>query len=53
MGSSDTGEGLTDDGRRLIKACNELGILIDVSHLNDAGFWDVVELTSKPFVASH
>jgi membrane dipeptidase len=53
VGSGDTGEGITDDGRRLINACNELGILIDVSHLNDAGFWDVVEWTSKPFVASH
>jgi membrane dipeptidase len=53
VGSADTGEGLTEHGRRLIKKCNELGILIDISHLNDAGFWDVVELTSRPFVASH
>jgi membrane dipeptidase len=53
VGSDDTGECLTEHGRRLIKECNELGILIDVSHLNDAGFWDVVELSSQPFVASH
>jgi membrane dipeptidase len=51
--SPDTGPGLTDAGKALVKACNELGIMVDVSHLNEAGFWDVVEATSKPVVASH
>ena len=39
--SPDTGPGLTDAGRALVRRCAELGILIDVSHLNEAGFWDV------------
>lgn len=51
--SPDTGRGLTTAGKRLVKACNELGIMIDVSHLNEAGFWDVVDATTKPVVATH
>ena len=49
----DTGPGLTDDGRALVRACNELGILIDLSHLNEKGFWDVAELSEAPLVATH
>ncbi len=49
----DTGPGLTDAGRRLVKACNERGILVDLSHLNEAGFWDVAETSSAPLVATH
>jgi membrane dipeptidase len=52
-GSPDIGPGLTDAGKGLVRACNELGILIDVSHLNEAGFWDVVQTSTKPVVASH
>src|SRR5438067_4729177 len=37
-GSPDTGPALTDAGRRLVQACNEKGILVDLSHLNEAGF---------------
>ena len=44
---------LTSFGKESITVMNDLGILIDVSHLNDGGFWDVVKLTTKPFVASH
>lgn len=51
--SPDTGPGLTDAGKALVTACNELGVMVDVSHLNEAGFWDVVETTSKPMVATH
>lgn len=51
--SPDTGPGLTSAGKALVKACNELGIMVDVSHLNEAGFWDVVDATNKPMVASH
>jgi membrane dipeptidase len=53
VGPDDSGQGLTDLGRQLIETCNRLGIVIDVSHLNDAGFWDVIEASSKPIVASH
>lgn len=45
--------GLTAAGRRLVEECNRLGIVIDVSHLNVAGFWGVVEVCQKPFIASH
>ena len=51
--SPDTGPGLTDAGRALVRACNELGILVDVSHLNERGFWDVVEVSDRPVVATH
>lgn len=45
--------GLKSFGKEAIEAMNELGIIIDVSHLSDGGFWDVAELSQKPFVASH
>jgi membrane dipeptidase len=51
--SPDTGPGLTDAGKALVQACNELGILVDVSHLNEAGFWDVAKITTAPIVATH
>jgi membrane dipeptidase len=49
----DTGAGLTGAGRELVRACNRLGILVDLSHLNEAGFWDVAGLTNAPLVATH
>jgi membrane dipeptidase len=52
-GSPDRGPGLSDAGRALVGACNELGLVIDVSHLNERGFWDVAELSQAPLVASH
>lgn len=51
--SPDTGPGLTEAGRGLVRACNDLRIMIDVSHLNERGFWDVADLTDAPLVASH
>jgi membrane dipeptidase len=51
--SPDTGPGLTDLGKALVTRCNELGIMIDLSHLNEQGFWDVAELTDAPLVATH
>ena len=51
--SPDTGPGLTDAGRALIRRCSELRILVDLSHLNEAGFWDVAALQAGPLVASH
>lgn len=49
----DTGPGLTEAGKRLVKECNRLRILLDMSHLNEAGFWDVAGLTDAPLVATH
>jgi membrane dipeptidase len=49
----DTGPGLTEAGIALVTRCSELGILIDLSHLNEAGFWDVARLALGPLVASH
>lgn len=52
-GHPDTGPGLTDAGKRLVEACNERGIVIDLAHLNEAGFWEVAERSSDPLVVSH
>lgn len=49
----DTGPGLTDAGVALVKECNRLGILIDLSHITEEGFWDVVAHSDQPPVASH
>jgi membrane dipeptidase len=51
--SPDIGAGLTNRGRALVRRCAELGILVDLSHLNEAGFWDVARLDAGPLVASH
>lgn len=51
--SPDTGDGLTSFGQNLVKACNRLGIMIDLSHLNEKGFWDVARLSNAPLVATH
>jgi membrane dipeptidase len=51
--SPDVGPGLTDAGRALVRRCAELGILVDLAHLNQAGFWDVARLEPGPLVASH
>lgn len=51
--SPDTGPGLTETGRRLVKACNAKGILIDLAHITEKGFWDVAKLSDQPLVASH
>jgi membrane dipeptidase len=51
--SPDTGPGLTDAGVKLIRRCAELGIAIDLSHLNAAGFWDVARHLDGPLIASH
>jgi membrane dipeptidase len=51
--SPDAGPGLTDLGQHLVRACNRLGVLIDLSHLNERGFWDVAALSHAPLVATH
>ena len=52
-GSHITGGGLTKRGRDYVKECQRLGILVDVSHISDEGFWDIMEITQAPVVASH
>lgn len=49
----DIGPGLTDHGIRLVRRCDEMGVMIDLSHLNEAGFWDVARHSTKPLVATH
>jgi Zn-dependent dipeptidase, microsomal dipeptidase homolog len=49
----DSSRGVTEKGFFFIQRMEELGMIIDVSHLSDAGFWDIVQHTKKPFVASH
>lgn len=49
----DIGPGLTAAGKDLVRACNELRVMIDLSHMNEAGFWDVAALSDAPLVASH
>lgn len=51
--SPDTGPGLTDAGKALVRACNRLGIVVDLSHLNEKGFWDVADRSEDPLVATH
>jgi membrane dipeptidase len=51
--SPDTGPSLSDAGKELVRACNHLGILVDLAHLNERGFWDVAGLSDRPLVASH
>ncbi len=46
-------KGLTDFGRQVVQRMNHLGMLIDVSHAGDQTFWDVINLTTKPIIASH
>jgi membrane dipeptidase len=46
-------EGLTDFGVKVVHAMNELGMIVDVSHVHETTFWDVVKHSKKPFIASH
>ena len=52
-GSHLTGGGLTDQGREFVKEAQRLGMIIDVSHLSDEAFWDIMDITGAPIVASH
>ena len=51
--SPDTGPGLTSAGRELARECARLGVMLDLSHLNERGFWDVAGMTETPLVATH
>ena len=50
---ADTIHGLTETGIAFVEEMNRLGMIVDVSHLSDAGFYDVLKYSKKPFVASH
>ena len=52
-GSHETGGGLTDQGRAYVEEAQRLGMLIDVSHISDEGFWDIMDITRAPIVATH
>ncbi len=52
-GSHKTGGGLTDQGREYVREAQRLGMLIDVSHISDEGFWDIMDITQGPVIASH
>lgn len=53
VGEINSKSGLSTFGIEVIKRMNKLGMLIDVSHLNEPGFWDVLQLSQKPIIASH
>ena len=52
-GSHVTGGGLTDQGRAFVKEAQRLGIIVDVSHISDEGFWDIMKVTQAPIIATH
>jgi len=52
-GSHITGEGLSDVGREFVREAQRVGILIDVSHISDKAFWDIMEISQAPIVATH
>ena len=52
-GSHKTGGGLTDLGREYVKEAQRLGMIIDVSHISDEAFWDIMKITEKPVIVSH
>lgn len=52
-GSHQSDIGLTDRGRAFVRASQELGILVDVSHLSEKAFWNLISVTEKPILASH
>jgi membrane dipeptidase len=51
--NSEGKKGLTEFGKQVVNRMNELGMMIDVSHLGDQSFWDVIKITTKPIIASH
>ena len=52
-GSHVTGGGLTKRGREYVKECQRLGILVDVSHISDEAFWQIMDMTEAPIIATH
>ena len=52
-GSNVTGGGLTDLGKEYVKEAQRLGMIVDVSHISDEAFWDIMDITGAPVIASH
>jgi membrane dipeptidase len=52
-GSPDTGAGLSDKGKELVRECNRLGVMLDLAHLNERGFWDVARISDAPLAVTH
>ena len=52
-GSNVTGGGLTEQGREYVRQAQGLGMLVDVSHISDEAFWDIMEISTAPVIASH
>lgn len=52
-GSHKTGGGLTEQGKAYVKEAQRLGMIIDVSHISDEGFWDIMKITEAPVIATH
>ena len=52
-GSHRTGGGLTDMGRAYVKEAQRVGMRVDVSHISDEAFWDIMKITQAPIVATH
>ena len=52
-GSNVTGGGLTELGREYVKEAQRLGMRVDVSHISDEGFWDIMKITNAPILATH
>lgn len=53
VGVGDTAGGLTEAGKAVVAECERLGIAVDVSHLSERSFWDLMKIVSKPVFASH
>ena len=51
--SPDTGPGLTDAGRRLVRRCAEKRMIVDLAHMNEAGFWDIADIYDGPLLSTH
>ncbi|MCL4155485.1 UNVERIFIED_CONTAM: hypothetical protein GTU68_025844, partial [Idotea baltica] len=51
--SPDTGPGLTDDGKRLIRRCTDMKLIVDLAHMNERGFWEIAEIYDGPLLSTH
>ena len=49
----DPGQGLSDAGKALVRECERIGVMVDLSHLTEAGFWDVAQIATRPLIATH
>ena len=52
-GSCLSGEGLSDKGREFVRAAQKMGVAVDMSHISERAFWDIIEIAEKPVLAGH